>query len=137
WAATSRGVWSHSTTNLSGSWTLEFAPNPSFLPGGADAANQSAPYKNIANDIAIDPRDPNKVILAIGWRSGDDYNGFYTKVGGTWQKTTLAGDIASDPDNVGAVTFAASADGSKYYAIEQSPEMLATNGDSNLYGVFV
>ncbi|MFD0582939.1 hypothetical protein [Dactylosporangium darangshiense] len=137
WAATSRGVWSHSTRNLSGKWTLEFAPNPTFLPGGADADDADAAYKNIANDIAIDPRDPSKVILAIGWRSGDDYNGFYTKVGGAWQKITLTGDIASDPDNVGAVTFARSADGSKYYAIEQSPEMLATNGDSNLYGVFV
>ncbi|WP_426513954.1 glycosyl hydrolase [Dactylosporangium sp. McL0621] len=137
WAATSRGVWTHSTTNLSGPWHLEFAPNPTFLPGGADAADDAAAYKNIANDVAIDPRDPSKVVLAIGWRSGDDYNGFYTKVGGTWQKTTLAGDIASDPDNLGAVTFGRSADGSKYYAIEQSPEMLATNGDSNLYGVFV
>nr|BFE57986.1 exo-alpha-sialidase [Dactylosporangium thailandense] len=137
WAATSRGVWSHSTTNLAGPWRLEFAPNPSFLPGGADAADEDAPYKNIANDIAIDPRDPSKVVLAIGWRSGDDYNGFYVKNGGTWQKTTLAGDIASDPDNLGAVTFGRSADGSKYYAIEQSPEMLATNGDSNLFGIFV
>ncbi|MFG2039513.1 glycosyl hydrolase [Dactylosporangium sp. NPDC048998] len=137
WAATSRGVWTHSTTNLSGPWKLEFAPNPTFLPGGPDARDEDAPYKNIANDVAVDPRDPSKVVLAIGWRSGDDYNGFYTRVNGAWQKITLAGDIASDPDNVGAVTFAASADGSKYYAIEQSPEMLATNGDSNLYGVFV
>ncbi|MEV6930189.1 glycosyl hydrolase [Dactylosporangium sp. NPDC051485] len=137
WAATSRGVWTHSTTSLAGPWHLEFAPNPAFLPGGTDAGDEDAPYKNITNDVAIDPRDPSKVVLAAGWRSGDDYNGFYTKVGGAWQKVTLAGDIASDPDNVGAVTFGRSADGSKYYAIEQSPEMLATNGDSNLYGVFV
>jgi hypothetical protein len=136
WAATSRGVWSHSTTNLAGAWKLEFAPNPDYLPGGPLANDPNAPYKNIANDIAIDPKDPSKVVLAIGWRSGDTYNGFYTKQGGTWQRTTLAGAIASDPGNVGAVTFAASADGSKYYAIEQSPEQLNTNPDSALGGIY-
>ncbi|UAC01724.1 glycosyl hydrolase [Dactylosporangium vinaceum] len=135
WAATSRGVWTHSTTTLSGPWKLEFAPNPDYLPGGSLAGDASAPYKNIANDIAIDPKDPNKVILAIGWRSGDDYNGFYTKVGGSWQRTAPAG-LPSEPDDVGAVTFAASADGSKYYAIEQSPEQLNTNPDSALGGIY-
>ncbi|MEE1783283.1 glycosyl hydrolase, partial [Streptomyces sp. SP17BM10] len=79
WAATSRGVWSHSATTLTGPWTLEFAPNPDYLPGGSKASDPSAPYKNIANDIAIDPKDPSKVILAVGWRGGDTYNGFYSK----------------------------------------------------------
>ncbi|MEE1784258.1 glycosyl hydrolase, partial [Streptomyces sp. SP17BM10] len=79
WAATSRGVWSHSTSDLSGPWTQEFAPNPDYLPGGSKASDPSAPYKNIANDIAIDPKDPSKVILAVGWRGGDTYNGFYSK----------------------------------------------------------
>ncbi|MEN3306250.1 MAG: hypothetical protein V7603_2452 [Micromonosporaceae bacterium] len=137
WAATSSGVWTHSTTHLSGPWHREFAPNPDYLPGGPLAGDPSAPYKNIANDIAFDPRDPSKVILAVGWRSGDPTNGFYTKQGGTWQRTTLAGDIASDAANVGAVTFAASADGSRYYAIEESPTQLATNPDSALQGVYV
>jgi hypothetical protein len=136
WAATSRGVWTHSTTDLSGPWTLEFAPNPTFLPGGKDAKDPDAPYKNIANDVVFDPKDPSKVILAIGWRSGDTYNGFYTKQGGTWQPITLAGDIGSDPTTVGSVTFAAAADGSKFYAIEQSPTQLATNPDSALQGIY-
>jgi hypothetical protein len=137
WAATNRGVWSHSTTDLSGPWKQEFAPNPDYLPGGALAKAPNAPYKNIANDVAFDPKDPSKVILAVGWRSGDAYNGFYTKQGDTWQRTTLAGDIASDAANVGAVTWTASADGSKYYAIEQSPTKMATNPDSGLQGIFV
>ncbi|MFC4108992.1 glycosyl hydrolase [Micromonospora zhanjiangensis] len=137
WAATSRGVWSHSTSNLAGPWKLEFAPNPDFLPGGSRAKDPNAPYKNIANDVAVDPKDPSRVILAIGWRSGDAYNGFYTKRGGSWQRITLAGDIASDPDNVGMVTMAGSADGSKYYAVEQSPEQLNTNPDSALQGLYV
>ena len=75
-------------------WKLEFAPNPDYLPGGPLADDPNAPYKNIANDVAIDPKNPSKVILAVGWRSGDDYNGFYTKQDGTWQRITLAGDIA-------------------------------------------
>jgi hypothetical protein len=137
WAATNRGVWSHSTTDLSGPWKLEFAPNPDYLPGGALAKDPSAPYKNIANDIAVDPRDPSKVILAVGWRGGDAYNGFYTRQGDAWQRITLAGDIASDAANVGRVTWTASADGSKYYAIEQSPAQQATNPDSALRGIYV
>ncbi|GIE60719.1 hypothetical protein Aoc01nite_61210 [Actinoplanes octamycinicus] len=137
WVATNRGAYSHSVTDLSGPWRREFVPNPDFLPGGAQATDPNAPYKNIINDFAADPKDPAKVIIAAGWRSGDAYNGFYTRVAGSWQRTTLAGDIASDAANVGTVTFAAAADGSRYYAIEQSPAMLATNPDSNLYGVFV
>jgi hypothetical protein len=137
WAATNHGAYSHSTTDLAGPWKLQFAPNPDFRPGGAQAADPNAPYKNIINDFAADPKDPSKVIIAAGWRSGDTYNGFYTRVGGVWQRTTLAGDIASDAADVGAVTFAAAADGSKYYAIEQSPTQLATNPDSALQGIYV
>ena len=137
WAATNHGAYSHSVTNLSGPWKLQFAPNPDFLPGGTQQADPNAPYKNIINDFAADPKDPSKVIIAAGWRSGDTYNGFYVRTGGTWQRTTLTGDIASDPGNVGAVTFAAAADGSKYYAIEQSPTQLNTNPDSALQGIYV
>ncbi|GAA2781649.1 exo-alpha-sialidase [Kitasatospora paracochleata] len=138
WAATSRGVWSHSTADLSGPWTLEFAPNPSYLPGGADAKNPGAPYKNIANDIAIDPKDPSKVLLAIGWRSGDTYNGFYAKAAdGSWQRVAALGDLPTGAGDVGNVTFARSEDGSRYYAIEQSPTKLATDPDSGLQGVYV
>jgi hypothetical protein len=137
WVATNRGAYSHSVTDLSGPWKREFVPNPDFLPGGAQATDPNAPYKNIINDFASDPANPARVIIAAGWRSGDTYNGFYTRVGGTWQRVTLAGDIASDAPNVGTVTFAAAADGSRYYAIEQSPAQLATNPDSNLQGVYV
>ncbi|WP_430672961.1 glycosyl hydrolase [Kitasatospora aureofaciens] len=138
WAATSRGVWSHSTTTLSGPWTLEFAPNPDYLPGGAKAADPSAPYKNIANDIAIDPKDPTKVVLAVGWRGGDTYNGFYSKAAdGSWQRVASLGDLPTDAANVGNVTFARSADGSRYYAIDQSPDVMAHNPDTGLKGIYV
>ncbi|GHH84010.1 hypothetical protein GCM10018793_47270 [Streptomyces sulfonofaciens] len=138
WAATSEGVWSHSTSNLSAHWKLEFAPNPDYLPGHAKANDPEAAYKNITNDIAVDPKDPTKVLLAVGWRSGDDYNGFYAEKDGSWQKvTTGLGALPSDPDEIGQTTFAPSADGSRYYAIEQSPKELEDNPDSSLEGVYV
>ncbi|WP_229716146.1 glycosyl hydrolase [Mangrovihabitans endophyticus] len=137
WAATNRGAYSHSLTRLSGPWKREFAPNPSYLPGGAQAADADAAYKNIINDFAADPKHPDRVIIAAGWRSGDDYNGFYTRRGGAWQRTVLAGEMPSDAANVGMVTLAPSADGSRYYAIEQSPTQLTTNPDSALQGIYV
>ncbi|WP_407639456.1 beta propeller repeat protein [Kitasatospora azatica] len=138
WAATSKGVWSHSTTDLSGPWTLEFAPNPDYLPGGPLANDPNAPYKNITNDIAIDPKDPTKVVLAVGWRSGDPTNGFYSKAAeGSWQRIGALGELPTDAANVGAVTFARSADGSRYYAIDQSPALQASNPASALAGIYV
>lgn len=137
WAATTRGVWTHSASNLSGPWKLAFAPNPAYLPGGALAADPTAIYKNIANDIAADPKDPSKVVLAIGWRSGDTYNGFYTRQGGVWTRITSSlGDLPTAAANVGAVTFARSADGSKYYAINQDPTLI-TSPKSTLGGIYV
>ncbi|MCQ9131868.1 glycosyl hydrolase [Streptomyces hilarionis] len=138
WAATSAGVWSHSTKTLKGAWKLEFAPNPDYLPGGSKANDDSAAYKNITNDIAFDAKNPSKAILAVGWRSGDDYNGFYTKnTKGAWARITGGfGDLPTDADNVGTVTFARAADGSRYYAIDQSPEQMAANPDSGLMGIY-
>ncbi|MGI5455842.1 glycosyl hydrolase [Streptomyces sp. CA-249302] len=137
WAATTEGVWSHSTKTSKGHWKLEFAPNPDYLPGGSLASDPNAPYKNITSDIAVDPKDPSRVVLAVGWRGGDTYNGFYTKSGGSWQRLTGLGDLPSNAEDVGNVTFARSADGSRYYAIDQSPEQTAENPDSGLEGIFV
>jgi hypothetical protein len=137
YAATTRGLYSHSLNHLHDPWKLEFAPNPAYLPGGAQASDPAAPYKNIVNDITADPKDPSKLVAAIGWRSGDAYNGFYTKSGGTWTRiTTSLGDLPTASANVGAVTFASSADGSKFYAIDQDPTKIASP-KSTLGGVYV
>ncbi|WP_042395423.1 hypothetical protein [Streptacidiphilus carbonis] len=136
WAATSEGLWSHSTVHLNGPWKLEFAPNPAYLPGGSLANDPSSAYKNIVSDIAFDPGNKGRVVVAAGWRSGDTYNGFYTRVGGSWQKLTSLGDLPADAADIGSVTFAASADGSRYYAIDQSPAGLAA-GSNALAGIFV
>ncbi|MEY9964697.1 hypothetical protein ABIA33_002739 [Streptacidiphilus sp. MAP12-16] len=136
YAATSSGLWSHSSKHLDGPWKLEFAPNPAYLTGGSLASDPSAAYKNIVSDIAFDPANPSKMVLAAGWRSGDSYNGFYTKTGGSWQRLTSLGDLPADAANVGAVTFARSADGSRYYAIDESPVGL-NSGTAPLSGIFV
>ena len=154
WAATLRGVWSHSRTNPSGPWTLAYAPNPGYLPASLQAysttqsgfgsittaGDSNAGYKNIVNDIAIDPKNANHVIAAIGWRSGDTYNGFYetTDGGRTWVKTNPGGAI--NPNDIGNVTFAFSSDGKKLYAINQAPSLLnKLTGTVNSYldGIYV
>ena len=153
WAATLRGVWYHSSTTTSGAWTLAYAPNPGYLPaslqqysttqtgfGSISTSSQTnAPYKNIVNDIAIDPNNAAHVLAAIGWRSGDSYNGFYESHdnGVTWTKINPTGGL--DATDVGYVNFAFSADGKKLYAINQSPRKINTLGFSNtvLDGIYV
>ncbi|MEV0273015.1 glycosyl hydrolase [Hamadaea sp. NPDC050747] len=143
WAATNRGVYSHSATTAAGAWTFQYAPNPSFLPGGADAGNANAAYKNIVNDIAPDPKNPKHIVAAIAWRSGDTYNGFYetadyTQGSASWHKVNPTGSIPAD--DIGRVTFAYAADGSVLYAINQSPKLLnkpVGTVNSYLDGVYV
>lgn len=138
WAATSKGVYWHATSgDMSAPWTVSYVPNPDALSQGT---NTNAPYKNIVNDIAVDPTNPNHVIAAIGWRSGDTYNGFYeTRDGGvTWTKTNPTGAI--NANDIGNVTFAWSSNGKKLYAINQSPALLnKLTGTVNSYldGIYV
>jgi hypothetical protein len=146
WAATLRGIWWHSTAaaDVAQPWTMAFAPNPDYLPGGSlantsDGANNAA-YKNIVNDIAIDPRDDTHLIAGVGWRSGDSYNGFYESWdrGATWTKVNLTGGL--DKNDIGNVTFAWASDGSKLYVVNQSPKRLnslAANSMTYLDGVYV
>ncbi len=125
WIATLRGIWWHSLSgDMSDAWTQSFAPNPSYLPGGANAGDANAAYKNIVNNVAIDPEDPDHVIAAVGWRSGDTYNGFYETrdAGGHWTKVNLTGGL--DKSDIGNATFAWAADGSRLYVMNQSPKRL-------------
>ncbi|MGE5692139.1 MAG: glycosyl hydrolase [Pseudomonadota bacterium] len=122
WAATSRGIWWHSTTgSMSAAWTNSFMPNPGALD---DPTNTNAPYKNIVNDIAVDPNDANHLVAAVGWRSGDTYNGFYeTRNGGdSWARINPTGGI--DATDIGNATFAFSGDGKTLYVMNQSPRKI-------------
>jgi hypothetical protein len=162
WAATLRGVW-FMPLNAQGvptaaHWTLAFAPNPGNLlaslqqytiPGSAlstatfgtsTSSSSNAPYKNIVNDVAVDPKNAQHVIAAVAWRSGDTYNGFYETLDGgrSWTKVNPTGAIPAN--DIGYVTFAFSAQGDKLYAINQSPTLLnKLTGTVNSYldGIYV
>jgi hypothetical protein len=140
WVATLRGVFSHPLGSYSTAWTRNWSPQPSYLPGGANAGAQNAAYMNIVNDLVIDPKNASHLVAAAGWRSGAAYNGFYESNdgGATWAKINPQGGI--DSTDIGYVNFAYSSDGSKLYAINQSPRLLnklTGTVNSLLDGVYV
>jgi len=98
------------------------------------------PYDQQVTDVAVVPgTNSMQVIAAIGWHGpgNTEYNGFYqsTDGGNTFNQVTPTGQInASD---IGRTTFAYSADGSKLYAIVQSPARQAAGSSSVLQGIFV
>jgi hypothetical protein len=140
WAATSRGIWSHSTAGNE-AWAFSFAPNPSYLPGGSNASAANAPYKNLANDIAIQPGTGGQRLVAdIAWRSGDSYNGFYrsNNGGASWVKVNPTGAI--NPKEIGNAEFSYSTDGTRLYTVLESTVLLnsgTANGNTVLAGVYV
>jgi hypothetical protein len=157
-AATNRGIWYHAAGSKAGAWTFGFAPNPSWMPEIKDDAGNvlvpagsnwadstssgptNAAYKNIVNDIAVDPKNPKHVVAAIGWRSGDTYNGFYetndfTTGPSGWHKLSVTLGGITNSSDVGYTTFAFSKDGDRLYAMVQQPSKIA--GSSSLAGIFV
>jgi hypothetical protein len=94
---------------------------------------QNPPYPNQVTDVTVVPGSGGTVLIAaVGWRSAAlPTNGFYqsTDGGNTWSQITLAGDI--NAGDIGRTTFAYSQDGSRLYAIVESP---TTTG---LQGIFV
>ena len=157
-AATNRGIWYHAAGSKAGAWTFGFAPNMSWMPeikddagntlvpagsdwkGNTESGATNAAYKNIVNDIAVDPKNPKHVIAAIGWRSGDTYNGFYetndfTQGPSSWHKLSVTLGGITNGSDVGYTTFAFSKDGSRLYAEVQQPSKI--NSASSLAGIFV
>ncbi|MGA9857413.1 MAG: hypothetical protein WBQ18_06080 [Solirubrobacteraceae bacterium] len=132
YAASNNGLFRYSAS--SGQWTEVLDP-----AGPVD----NPPYDNQVTSVAVVPGTNGKQVIAvIGWRGGttlanEANNGFYQSndSGQTFQKVAPTGDInASD---IGRTTFAYSSDGSKLYAVVESPHMLDTGQVSNLQGVFV
>ena len=134
YAASTRGLWRHPVSTRTGAWQNVLMPNP------ADDDDITKPYRNIVNDVAIDPRT-GAVLANAAWRSGDTYNGFYlssTGAAGTFMLIKPSGAI--NPKDIGNTEFAYSADGSRLYAVMESPRLLQTGlqtGNSVLKGVFV
>jgi hypothetical protein len=141
YAASNRGVFAHASTTKAGAWSFLYAPNPSYLPGGADGNTANAPYKNIVNDVAVQPDGTGKHIVAdIAWRGGDTYNGFYRSDdrGATWRKVNPTGAI--NPKEIGNAEFAYSSDGKKLYTVVESTFSYlkgTANGNTVLAGVYV
>jgi hypothetical protein len=131
YAATSMGLYKRRAKDLTSSWALVLRPGVG--PFGT----------TFVNDVVVRPGTHGRGVLAnVGWREGTSYNGFYysAKSGrpGTWRKLDVAGIDAAD---IGRSTFAYSSDGSRLYALVQSPQKLLAPdphaGNTNLAGVFV
>ena len=129
YAATNNGLFRLAAG--SGSWTAVLEPA---------GANDFPPYDQQVTDVAVVPGSGGAdVITAIGWHGpgNTENNGFYASTDGghTFLFVTPTGDInASD---IGRTTFAYSADGSKLYAIVQSPAAQGAGAASVLQGIFV
>jgi len=112
-------------------WTEVLAP-----AGPVD----NPPYDQQVTDVAVVPGSGGaEVITAIGWHGPGNtrYNGFYQSTDGglTWSPVTPTGDI--NAADIGRTTFAYSADGSKLYAIVQSPAAQGAGASSVLQGIYV
>ncbi len=132
YVATSGGLYRRGAANTTSPWTEVLKPEPNPT---------NSPYKtSFVTDVAVRPGTAGAVVLAaLGWRNGDSYNGFYlsTSGGGRDSFTKIAPTGAIDNTDMGRTTFAYAADGSKLYAIVQSPAKLAAGAASVLQGVFV
>jgi sugar lactone lactonase YvrE len=129
YAATNNGLFRYS----GGNWSEVLAPAP--------AGDPQPYYDNQVTDVAVVPgTNGADVIAVVGWRgplTADNVNGFYESTDGglTFSKVTPTGDInASD---IGRTTLAYSSNGSKLYAVVESPAMLSAGDVSVLQGVFV
>jgi sugar lactone lactonase YvrE len=131
YAATNNGLFRYAANS---GWTEVLDPA---------GPNPGSPYLNHVTSVAVVPGSSGQqVIAAVGWRGGTSAsdlvnNGFYesTDSGHTFQPVTLTGQI--DTSDIGRTTFAYSADGSKLYALVESPAALASGAISNLQGIFV
>ncbi len=134
YAATNNGLFRYATS--SGQWTEVLAPDGPNQPGSA----AYSPYNNHITTVQVVPGSHGQDVIAVeGWRGpvSGQRNGFYeSKDGGSnFAPVTPAGDInASD---IGRTTFAYSADGTKLYAVVESPAALTAGAESVLQGVYV
>jgi hypothetical protein len=135
WAATSRGLYSHPTNDLTGGWTRALAPCAGVGLAAVDCSDVNADYRDIVNDLIVDPQSSQHLLANVAWRSGAGYNGFYesTNGGHDWQRTNPTGGLSTQ--DVGNTTFAYDGAGSRLYAVVESPKKL--NASSSLGGVYV
>jgi hypothetical protein len=131
YAATSKGLWRHSGAPTA-AWTRVLKPDPN--PTGS-------PYlTSFITDAAVQPGSHGQTVLAVlGWRNGSSYNGFYlsTTGGGAGSFRAITPKGAIDATDIGRTTLAYAADGSRLYALIQSPAKLLSGAATVLQGAFV
>jgi len=125
YAATNHGLWRRNAGDLSSPWTLVLRPDPN---------PDNNPYEtSFITDVVVQPATNGAVVLAAdGWRGAGNpprdtkYNGFYLSTSqgaaGTFSRITPNGAI--NAKDIGRTSFAYSSDGSKLYAIVESPSAL-------------
>ena len=134
-AATSHGLYSFDTASSS-HWTAVLQPAGTVGPGG----NFNLAVGNMITDVALRPGTSGHQVVAIaGWRAGAPTNGFYVSNDGGAHFSAVPNPQGWVPAKAqGRVTLAYSSDGTKAYAIAQSPQLLnvGTNGKTLLQGVY-
>ena len=129
YAATDNGLFRMAAG--SNTWTAVLEPA---------GANDQPPYDQQVTDVAVEPGSGGMVVIAaIGWHGPGNTknNGFYQSTDGglTFTQVATGGDLVGT--DIGRTTFAYSADGTKLYAIVQSPAKQAAGASSVLQGIFV
>jgi photosystem II stability/assembly factor-like uncharacterized protein len=134
YAATSRGLFSRSTSAGAGSnWTKEF--------DAASFGYAAIPYGlSIVNDVEVEPgTNGQTVVVNMAWRDGTAYNGFYVSRdgGGTWAKAHTSGLNAGE---VGTASIDFASNGRLYAVIESTflfNHPAPQRGSTVLMGIFV
>jgi len=133
-AATSKGLFKHSTANIGAAWTKVF--------DAATFGYAAIPYGlSLVNDVVIRPGSNGQyIVVNMAWRNGTAYDGFYVSTdGGNTFARAKAGGAINDND-LGRSSLAYSADGSYLYAVVESPFQInhfTQNGGTVLQGVYV
>ena len=137
YVATSGGLYRREAGDTASAWTQVLKPDPN--PTGS-------PYRtSFITDVVVKPGTGGSVVLAaLGWRGGTSaldtsYNGFYlsTSGGGSGSYNLITPSGAIDPADIGRTSFAYAADGSRLYAVVESPAKLAAGAASVMQGAFV
>ena len=139
-AATSRGLYRHSATTTSGAWTPVLKEGLAPLPATC-AQSGGASSSAFVSDVAVKPGTNGSVVDAVvGWRAGSNCNGFFesTDGGQTFAPVKVSGAI--NDNDLGRVSIAWSADGTKAYALVQSASLFnhpsQDSGGTELQGIY-
>jgi hypothetical protein len=139
-AATSRGLYRHSATTTSGAWTAVLKAGLAPLPATCSQSGGVAPNAFVS-DVAVKPGTSGNVVDAVvGFRAGSNCNGFFESTNGGQTFSAIKVTGAINEADLGRVTIAWSADGTKIYSIVQSASLFnhptQEAGGTELQGIY-